>query len=85
MPVSTVNQTVTQTASSGVSFGSLLTLVFVIAKLAGHFHYSWWIVFLPIWAPAALIFVVIVTALLILGLAYLLDKKDSTKRKRSSF
>ena len=30
-----------------------LTLVFVLAKLFGHFDYSWWWVFAPMWIPLA--------------------------------
>jgi hypothetical protein len=29
-----------------------LVIIFVIAKLTGHFDYSWWWVFSPIWIPA---------------------------------
>lgn len=32
---------------SGISFLHLLTLVFVVAKLAGAVAWSWWLVFLP--------------------------------------
>ena len=32
-----------------------LVIIFVIAKLAGHFDYSWWWVFSPMWIPAAAI------------------------------
>lgn len=48
-----------------VRFWSVLTLIFVIAKLTGHFAYSWWIVFLPIWGPVVLILGVIFLFLLI--------------------
>lgn len=33
----------------------LLVVIFVIAKLTGHFDYSWWWVFSPMWIPAAAI------------------------------
>lgn len=32
-----------------LTFAHVLTLVFVIAKLAGHFDVSWWVVFIPIY------------------------------------
>lgn len=32
-----------------------LVIIFVIAKLTGHFDYSWWWVFSPLWIPAAAI------------------------------
>lgn len=36
------------TVRVGFPLASILTIIFVIAKLAGHFAYSWWIVFLPV-------------------------------------
>lgn len=30
-----------------LGFAQVLTLVFVVAKLAGHFDASWWVVFIP--------------------------------------
>ena len=41
-------------ASSGIGFLGLLTLVFVIAKILGYITFSWWLVFLPVIAPAVL-------------------------------
>ena len=32
---------------NGVGLCSLLTIIFVIAKLAGVINWSWWLVFLP--------------------------------------
>ena len=39
----------TNNISIGGGFTSLLTIVFVIAKLFGGWNVSWWIVFSPIW------------------------------------
>ena len=36
-------------SSSGVGFGGLLTIVFVIFKLLGYLTWSWWWVFSPLW------------------------------------
>lgn len=38
----------------GFPFLPLLTLIFVVAKLWGVINWSWWIVFLPMWAPLAI-------------------------------
>lgn len=32
-----------------LGFAQILTLVFVVAKLAGHFDASWWVVFIPMY------------------------------------
>jgi membrane protein implicated in regulation of membrane protease activity len=45
-----------------------LTLVFVAAKLFGHFDHSWWWVFAPMWIP----FVVILALLALWGLIYVI-------------
>jgi len=34
---------------SRVGFVGLLTLVFVVAKVTGYLHWSWWWVFSPVW------------------------------------
>jgi membrane protein implicated in regulation of membrane protease activity len=50
----------TQTKSGGGTLWFLpaLTLVFVAAKLFGHFDHSWWWVFAPMWIPWALVLVI---------------------------
>lgn len=52
-------------ASSGVGFLGLLTLVFVIAKILGYVTFSWWLVFLPVIAPALLGILLVVIGLII--------------------
>lgn len=32
----------------GLKFTSILTIIFVIAKITGYINWSWWLVFLPI-------------------------------------
>ncbi len=36
-------------SSGGVGFTGLLTIVFVVLKLLGRIHWSWWWVLSPIW------------------------------------
>lgn len=36
----------------------VLTIVFVVLKLTGVIHWSWWLVLLPLWGPFALLLVV---------------------------
>jgi hypothetical protein len=57
--------------SGGLGLGSLATLVtlaFVIAKLAGAITWSWLIVFLPVLAYMALVIIVIVCILSAIGI-----------------
>lgn len=42
------------------NFVNILTLIFVIAKLTGHFNYSWWVVFSPMWVTALIIIAVVI-------------------------
>lgn len=50
-------------SSSGSGLPTILTVIFVIAKLVGIVEWSWWIVFLPTIIPLILwlILVVIIT------------------------
>lgn len=42
----------TATASvGGISFGSLLTIVFIVLKLTGYITWSWVWVLAPLWIP----------------------------------
>ncbi|CAJ2232174.1 hypothetical protein [Companilactobacillus paralimentarius] len=41
----------TDTTKTGLGFLSILTLIFVVAKILGFLSWSWWLVFLPIWGP----------------------------------
>lgn len=47
-----------EVSSSGYGLSTILTVIFVIAKLVGLVEWSWWIVFLPT-IISWLIFVVI--------------------------
>lgn len=39
------------TASGGMSFASVLTLIFITLKLTGYIDWSWWWVLAPLWLP----------------------------------
>jgi hypothetical protein len=41
-------------ASAGFPLASILTIIFVIAKLFGAVTWSWWWVFSPLWVSALL-------------------------------
>lgn len=44
----------TQVASAGFPLAGILTIIFVIAKLAGAISWSWWWVFAPLWISTAI-------------------------------
>lgn len=39
----------------GISFTSLLTIVFIVLKLTGNIDWSWWWVLSPLWIPTAFV------------------------------
>lgn len=50
--------------SRGFPFASILTIIFVIAKLAHVIAWSWWLVFLPIYFSLALFVALVVGGLI---------------------
>jgi len=58
--------------SSGVTFASLLFLLFLALKLTHVINWSWWWITAPIWGP----FVIVAVVLIIIAvIAVLLNKK----------
>ncbi len=43
-------------ADNGITFSTLLFLVFLILKLTNYISWSWWWVMSPIWIPASIAF-----------------------------
>ena len=61
-----------QNTSSGVTFASLLFLLFLALKLTHVIDWSWWWITAPIWGP----FVIVAVVLIIIAvIAVLLNKK----------
>lgn len=56
----------TDTTKTGLGFLSILTLIFVVAKILGFLSWSWWLVFLPIWGFLLLLALVFIIAMIIL-------------------
>lgn len=52
-------------SSSGIGFSGLLTIVFIVLKLTNYINWSWWWVLSPIWIGLALIFLILLGALII--------------------
>lgn len=47
--------------SGGIGFGGLLTVLFVGLKLTDVIDWSWWWVLAPLWIPAALVAVIVLS------------------------
>jgi len=71
---------------SSFPFFSILTLIFVVAKLAGFFPHSWWIVFIPLWGPisvlVALSLLFILAALIFAIVGSVIDEIDKVRSKK---
>lgn len=58
------NQKVVVENKKGLGLASILTIIFVVAKLFGLIAWSWWIVFSPLLVVFGLIFVILFFALI---------------------
>lgn len=58
------NQQAQKVSSGGISFCSLLTIVFITLKLIGKITWSWWWVLSPLWIPFAIVIGIIVIMLI---------------------
>lgn len=45
---------------SGMTFGDLLLVAFIVMKLTGVIDWSWWWVLAPLWMPLALCVIMII-------------------------
>ena len=60
----TINNTTTSTnQASGVSFASLLAILFIGLKLTGVINWSWLWVLSPIWIPISIVLAIVITIL----------------------
>lgn len=63
---------------AGIAIIYAMVIVGLIsAKIAGHITWAWWIVLSPIWAPVALLAIIVILA--ILGIA------DASRRGENPF
>lgn len=62
------NKAAENAGRGGTGFLTLLTLVFVAAKLWDKIDWSWWWVFAPIWGPFAIAAAIAVMAAFICGI-----------------
>ena len=57
----------TKVVNSGLGLSSILTIIFVVAKLFGIINWSWWLVFLPTIISVGLGLLVLIVALIIIA------------------
>jgi hypothetical protein len=70
--------TVSSSSSSGIGFGGLLTITFVVLKLTHFIAWSWWWVLAPIWIPVGLLLAFIAFCLLMAILTGQWSKKAAS-------
>lgn len=56
--------------SGGIGFFGLLCIVFIVLKLTGHINWSWIWVLAPLWIPPAVVFPILLIALVIYVVLY---------------
>lgn len=54
-----------QSGGGGISFMSLLTIVFIVLKLCSVIKWSWWWVLAPMWIPTLLVIVAMIIAVIL--------------------
>ena len=57
----------TKVVHTGMGLSSILTIIFVVAKLFGIINWSWWLVFLPTIISVGLGLLVVIIALIIVA------------------
>ena len=53
----------------GIGLSSILTIIFVLAKLFGVITWSWWVVFLPTIISFSILLLILLAVLVIAGIA----------------
>lgn len=53
-----------QVGSKGIGILSILTIIFVIAKITGFLNWSWWLVFAPLLVSIGLTVLIVVVVLI---------------------
>lgn len=78
-----MSKTVINNNSGKLGFCSILTLVFVVAKILGYLDWSWLWVFSPLWLPLGSILAFILVLSLFIGAIELYERHEKAKRKKA--
>lgn len=54
-----------QSGGGGISFMSLLTIVFIVLKLCSVIKWSWWWVLAPMWIPTLFFIIILIIAIIL--------------------
>lgn len=68
-----MEQEKTKVVNKGLGLSSILTIIFVIAKLFGVINWSWWLVFLPSIISVGLSILIIIFVIILAIIAASLD------------
>lgn len=80
------NNETTVNASGGIGLPGAVFIVFLILKLAEVgpvAGWSWWWVTAPLWAPLALVAIVLVVVGIVYGIIRLFESVDNRKRRKA--
>jgi hypothetical protein len=68
-------------ASGGIGFCGMLTIVFIVLKLIGKIDWSWWWVLSPVWILTILVLTILIAAFgtyMVLGF---FERRRAAKRR----
>jgi uncharacterized membrane protein len=73
--------------SGQLSAAFVLFIVFLVMKLAHVINWSWWLIFMPLYAGFALVLMLsgfaLVIGLIVAILAFIFDSRDAKKRRKA--
>lgn len=70
------NENKTVIKKQGLSFSSLLTIIFIVLKLIGVIEWSWVWVLSPLWISVGLSLVIYLIGMLVVGIIAIIKLKD---------
>lgn len=70
------NENKTVIKKQGLSFSSLLTIIFIVLKLIGVIEWSWLWVLSPLWISVVLSLAIYLIGMLIVGIIAIIKLKD---------
>lgn len=70
------NENKTVIKKQGLSFSSLLTIIFIVLKLIGVIEWSWLWVLSPLWISVGLSLAIYLIGMLIIGIIAIIKLKD---------
>ena len=76
-------KTISTEGSRGIGFFQILFVTFLVLKLAGIIHWSWWWVTAPLWIPWAIIgSLLVILAILMIAVRRAEKRLKKARRRR---